>query len=239
VFVGYSTVLKMPDTRSTVKVDDRDENLIQKVLQKLLADETLMTRIVNTVTVILEKQYGEKIKALEQKVDYLERHVERKCEIAEQYTRLNNVRVFGVPKQPNEEINKVFIDLCKDKLNINLTENDIDCCHRLPAKDNQIPPIIVRFVRRDVKQLIYNNKKRLIRTKITIREDLTSHRLGVLKYAVSRLGNKSVWSNNGKIFVKINNYIHKIYNKTDLDKLAGEPSSSEPTLPTTPGFVKN
>ncbi|KAK9729452.1 hypothetical protein QE152_g15939 [Popillia japonica] len=51
----------------------------------------------------------------------------------------------------------------------------IDCCHRLPGKQPNHRPILVKFVTRDIKKRVYANKKKLKGSKIVIREDLTAY----------------------------------------------------------------
>ena len=50
----------------------------------------------------------------------------------------------------------------------------------------------------------YINKKLLKRTKVSITESLTPHRVAQLKEAKEKFGYKNVWSNDGRIIYKDN-----------------------------------
>jgi len=165
-----------------------------------------------------------------ERVKQLEDLLEEKSEANEQYTRLNNLRFFGVIEEPNEHIKEKIMEICKERVKVEIKEADIDCCHRLSGNNssNFPRPVIVRFVRRDVKQEIYRNKKKLSGTKITIREDLTAARHRIVKMAVARLGSRNVWTSNAKILIKYNDEIIKIGNEKDLNRVL---ATSRPESP--------
>jgi hypothetical protein len=52
--------------------------------------------------------------------------VEAKANENEQYSWRNNIRIFGLPEAKEENCYKIVIDLCKDKLKIDVTSDDID-----------------------------------------------------------------------------------------------------------------
>ncbi|XP_039275102.1 myoneurin-like, partial [Nilaparvata lugens] len=73
----------------------------------------------------------------------------------EQYQRRNCIRIFGVPEANKEDTDQLVIDVCKDKLGVNIELQDIDRSHRVGrrlavAASNTPPPrpraIIVKFV---------------------------------------------------------------------------------------------
>ncbi|PIK51268.1 hypothetical protein BSL78_11827 [Apostichopus japonicus] len=49
----------------------------------------------------------------------------------EQYSRRNNLRIFGMKEDPNENTMDVFVKLAKEKLKLELNTDFIDRCHRL------------------------------------------------------------------------------------------------------------
>ena len=86
-------------------------------------------------------------------------HEERMNDI-EQYTRKNNVIISGVPSCKNENVPSMIAD-CARSMGVQLSEHDIDTCHRLPAKKNSKNPpnIIVRLVHRHKKNLLIRASK--------------------------------------------------------------------------------
>ncbi|KAK9675180.1 hypothetical protein QE152_g40582 [Popillia japonica] len=49
----------------------------------------------------------------------------------EQYSRINNLRIFGLPENDSEDTNEIVRNLCREKLNIALSSSEIDISHRL------------------------------------------------------------------------------------------------------------
>lgn len=69
----------------------------------------------------------------------------------EQYSRLNNVEVRGVPITKSEDC-RAIIKAVGEKVSCPVTEADIDTCHRVPvARSTDAKNIIVRFTSRDKK----------------------------------------------------------------------------------------
>ena len=63
-------------------------------------------------------------------------------------------------------------------------------------------PIIVKFISYNDRREIFNNKKRLKGTGVSIIESLTSERMQQLKIARDQFGFKDVWSIDGRIMSK-------------------------------------
>ena len=70
--------------------------------------------------------------------------------VIEQYDCRENVRVFGVNKDPGAD---VFIKVVSvtEMTGVIITSNDICTCHRLPSRCKDPKPIVAKIVRRDTK----------------------------------------------------------------------------------------
>lgn len=81
-----------------------------------------------------------------------------------QYGRRNNVEISGIPNNvADSELEKKVIDIYK-KLDVEIVENDIEACHRLPPprnNQNATKKVIVRFVNRKKCEKALKNKKKL------------------------------------------------------------------------------
>lgn len=203
-----------------------DEDIVAKAVEKLLNSSQFMDRMINIICEAVAKQFDEKIKVLEEKVDRLSQEVVTLKEesyvandMLEQYSRRNSLRIFGLPHEKGEDTDKLIVKLCKDKLNVHITEVDIDCSHRLPAKDGFCPPLIVKFCRRSFKNMIYHNKSKLKNSKIVIREDLTRKRMQLFNKVKTLHGPKNVWTSDGAILVKTGSGVKKMVCEGDLQKL--------------------
>lgn len=189
-------------TRSAL---EKDETLIQKIIEKILLNPDFIDKLVLAFDKRLEEQ-SSKTKVLEEKVESLENSVEA----LEQYSRCNSIRIFGVPEVPAEKVEETVIGLFSDKLKVRVPLEEIDICHRLREREGQHRPILVKFCRKSTKNLIYSVKKLLKGTRIVIREDLTSKRMLMIKELSKVLGYKSVFTVNGNVCVSVNNQIKKI-----------------------------
>jgi hypothetical protein len=135
----------------------------------------------------------------------MKREFSTKIDDQEQYTRRANLRVYGVPEGRSEDTNEIVIKLVKEKLNVQITRQDVDRSHRLgkppiDGKKNSPRPIIVRFTSYAARSSVFKEKRRLKGSGVTIREDLTPKRREVLRKAVDVFGLRNAWSLDGKIF---------------------------------------
>jgi len=57
-------------------------------------------------------------------------------------------------------VESTVIDFCKDALGVNVSPGDISIAHRMKAGNrDSVRPIIVRFAKNRVRNLVYNSKK--------------------------------------------------------------------------------
>ena len=82
----------------------------------------------------------------------------------DQYDRINNMIIAGVPEFRNEKVRWIIKEIA-DKLGIDLLDGDIQAAHRLPAEEGEIPKIIAKFNNRDKKvEIIRASKSRKLDT---------------------------------------------------------------------------
>lgn len=151
----------------------------------------------------------------------------QQIESLENYTRVDNIIVHGLPesvaavvgnqgpdqRQPNEDVftsEKIFTDFCRDKLHIGVNPSDISICHRLPAPRNSdrttSRPMIVRFSNRKLKAKIIAARKDLKGTNIYVNEHLTKHTSEMFATARRLVKEKRLlgaWTVNGRLVVKV------------------------------------
>ena len=125
-----------------------------------------------------------------------------------------------------------MIDTLK-KIDVNVTHESISAGHRIGAiSSGRVRPIICKFVSRQHKDLVMNNKHKIKGTEIFINEDLTYLRNKLLTYVKKKVPNvspKSVHSVNGKIACKFStdsdNKWHHFESPKDLLKSEFGPDS--------------
>ncbi|XP_077985930.1 uncharacterized protein LOC144440433 [Glandiceps talaboti] len=141
----------------------------------------------------------------------------------QQYTRRNNLELSGLPEEEDEDTDDIVVRVAA-AAGVNISPDDIDISHRLPRRTNrqgqqQPATIIVKFVRRTVRNKLYNSKKHLKdktarnigytnNNRLYINENLTPTNKHLF-YEANQLRNtkqwKFIWTYNGKIYTRKNN----------------------------------
>lgn len=80
---------------------------------------------------------------------------------SQQYTRLNNLEINGVPETKNENILQI-VESISQAVGVKVNRSSIDACHRVPTRiPNKPKPIVVKFVSRITKdELLAASKKK-------------------------------------------------------------------------------
>jgi len=101
------------------------------------------------------------------------------------YLRRNNLRIRGLTVTQNEDCRKVVTEFIRKNLHVHIGEDDIESAYTISARSRaeqatsspssrQVPPVVmVRFLRRDVRDNVIRNRRLLKSTKYSIVEDLT------------------------------------------------------------------
>lgn len=131
---------------------------IEVANQKLDGQSAMCAQQQETINILLAKMEELKTEnnTLRKRVGDLEARLEEQC----QYTRRNTVEICNIPVQPNENTVKLVQEIGK-AVKMDVKEEMVDACHRLPTNDPQkIPPIVVKFVRRIDKELLMDCKRK-------------------------------------------------------------------------------
>ena len=118
-----------------------------------------------------------------------------------QYSRKNSVRIRGVSKQNEENIESVTIDTLKKEIGVKVEKHDIDIVHRVGRRQENRPRSIL------VKFLIHKTEKTVMRTKknatnVKISEDLApgiKHIFDEVSSNRGFLNFDSIWTIDGRI----------------------------------------
>lgn len=216
---------QMPITRKgssgSSKISEMSiENKIDQLITKI---DTNSAQIISKVesNASLIKTINDKLENLTAKVITVEQECTKNsskiCTISadldslEQYTRRCNLRIYGIRESQAENTDNLVLDLVKNKLNVQLTLNDIDRSHRVGKPQiNRNRAIIVKFCSYRDKQLIFSNKKMLKGSGIIIREDMTHIRQNIVTEAIKMFGIAKIWTRDGKIFCDKEGTVHVV-----------------------------
>ena len=129
------------------------------------------------------------------------------------------LEIHGIPITTGEYTNNIVkkvVSLIEP--DFELADQEISISHRLLAAEGYIPPIIVKFTRRDTRNKIYSQKRNLSskkasdlgyqqQSRIYINESLTQKGRMLLKKVKEFKNNhhyKFLWTRHGKVFLKKN-----------------------------------
>lgn len=151
---------------------------------------------------------------------------------SEQYSRLANMEISGMPVSPRENLTEC-VRVLADKLALtDFQTTDILAIHRLPAKRDSTPVVLIRFASVGVKDRWMGARAKLrslvesgTTSKLYFNENLTRANKELFWLARTRGKEKRfkyVWVKGGKIFAKKNESapLVRIIFPSDVDKIA-------------------
>lgn len=201
--------------RKTRNCEESKEEITKRVVQECLRDPAMLQllkdsvreAIVSELKVTIDRN-TEVIRQLElslqerdNKILKLEQQLSEKTDSLEQYQRRQCLRIFGIPEQDGEDTDNIAIDVAS-KIGVKLETCDIDRSHRVGKKSDRPRPVIVKFISYRKRREVFQNKKQLKGSGITVREDLTQIRYKLLKDCITKFGVTNVWTIDGAIHVK-------------------------------------
>lgn len=145
---------------------------------------------------------------LKREIDREKQQTQLKLNDMEQYGRRNNIRIDGIENKDGEiadETTKVVIQKLNTKMkNLNITEKDIDACHRIGETKSGKRQIIVKFVSRQTRDRVIRSRKLFRDDSIYLNEDLTKLTETVLMSVKRKMTDEvhAVWSRDCKIYYK-------------------------------------
>ena len=131
----------------------------------------------------------------------------------EQYTRRENIEISGIAGDiHHNDLDQTVVDLL-GRINVNISTNDIEACHKLPDKQNP-NNVIVRFANRKIAIDCFRKKKLLkeqndpLVNSCFISENLSPAMKELMVECKSLQQDNlitSVWTYNGSIKIKFKN----------------------------------
>ena len=151
----------------------------------------------------------------------------------QQYSRRNNIRVFGIPEKPDEDTDALVCSIA-ERIGVRITSHDIDRSHRVgkrmpipsqppsyasaahsdQSRQNPSRPIIVKFVSHKSKLALIRNRRKLKGSKVVVAEDLTKKKATLLSKTSSHEKVRTAWTTDGRVFAMI-----KTMNGREMRKL--------------------
>ena len=124
-----------------------------------------------------------------------------------QYSRRTNLLIHGVEEEGNggrgEDTDAKVTEILHTKLGLQETfvPKDISRSHRLgKPKNGKKRPIIVRFTSYNTKKMVFDEKKKLKGSGVSITENLSPERYDLYQKCMTKFEKENVWTLDGRIF---------------------------------------
>lgn len=209
-------------------ITERQKNDLKNVLDEFFSDKTFFDTFAVKVADIVSQKMMVHIEKLDTRISALEKHMNNiqgdneelrmKVDTLEQQSKCNQLRVFGVPEDGNENVKEKLLDIFENKINVN--DCQLENCYRLGPfnRTAKYPrPILATFINEQHRNKIFQNKKNLKGSRIAITEELTKIRYELLILSKDKYGKGNVWTYDGNIYTNINGKKHRIRNTEDLN----------------------
>ena len=103
----------------------------------------------------------------------------------------------------------IIVDICKNKLKLDISTNDISRSHFIGKVRNWKSQVIVRFLSYRCREKVYNSKRNLKNDadRIFITENLTKTRTNLVKSLADLKYNQNIktcWITDGRVYAKLN-----------------------------------
>lgn len=193
--------------------------------------ETMVSEIHDAIIIefspkfnIIEKQlksYLHAIEILENRVTQLE----AKVDDYEQEAKLDSLLFNGVKQNPSQNLNPSINHIIRYQMGLSsIANSDVVSVHRfrLGSSNSQRPdkvaPVLVKFRSKDIASAVFKAKKNLANSGIFVSENLTKKKRELLNAARDKFGNRCVWSDQGRVFVRQSSVspIQRIWGIDDL-----------------------
>ena len=128
---------------------------IASKLDKLLENDEKKTNEMKEMLTLV-RQMQEELR----KKDLIITKLQNELDGSQQYQRINNLIISGIPQYEREDTDEIVMQLGR-AIGVDIEKRDIDVSHRLQRNAKNQVPIIVKFVRRTKKIEILKNRRKL------------------------------------------------------------------------------
>lgn len=215
----------MPLTKEQiVEIND----IIKKSIESVFSNETFMKKMVKKISESLESKINGKIQDCKKKMEeryqdceikmrVLEENLHERLDALEQHSRKKNLRIYGVQETANEDTTDALISIF-ERSNLLIPKEEVFSCYRIRQEKDGPRPIFLQLKKIETKHGLLRNIRKLKGQRIFVTEDLTTHRLKLLKAAKEKYGMKNVWTADGRVFAIENNSKIRIGKMCDLNR---------------------
>ena len=203
-------------------LDDRILNALVTRLKPTIHE--ILTEFRISMEVMIKNQVSEMVQTLSEPLHSQIRDltgemkvVNLKLDAIENEQRLNCLIVQGIPVSADvnsanrTDVAQPLLSYFRDKLNLEIDDNDIDIAYKLPrGQHTKPPPILIKFTSRRVRDYVYYSRRPARsdyqhHNTVFINEYLTRHNANLFSHARSLVKDKRIfktWTRAGYTFIK-------------------------------------
>ena len=167
-------------------------NLLSEKFHEVEAERKLKEEIIKSLCTQISFLHDE-LKKMETQVDQ-----------QVQYSRRNCFLFHGIKEEKDKDTNNIIINTVKKEMDIEILPKDLDRSYQIgnSRTKKKERPIMLKFIRYNLRHKIFKNKKLLKGKGVSITESLTKDCMALLNETREIYGFKNVWTSAGKIFFK-------------------------------------
>ncbi|KAK3094603.1 hypothetical protein FSP39_003922 [Pinctada imbricata] len=130
----------------------------------------------------------------------------------EQYSRKNNVKIFGLKESEKENTEKEVTTFLKKEAGITVNPEEIVAVHRIPGKDDRARPILLKLKNSEVKARVIRQRSDIKKKKIGVRlaDDVTYENTKLMERLSDHEMIEATWFFNGSVYGKVNGTERKV-----------------------------
>ena len=139
-------------------------DLILKLEKTMLSRFDDLDKEISNIKDIVIKELQLENQRLRKKVSDLQKKVysaEENINSLEQYGRRNNIEITGIPESVEDKKLEETVVKVLNQIDLNVSNNDIEACHRLGKLKDKPRKTIIRFVNRKFAKKALLNRKEL------------------------------------------------------------------------------
>ncbi len=200
---------EIEDLKSTVSLLVSGTEALNNLQQRSEVDIEVLQSTVESMEEIQDKTSTEVTKQFEASNEALN-SIEDRIDDLEQENKSNNIRIFGMDEEDDEDLKTNVISLVTNRLQVHMEPEDIKDIGRMGKKRDKVRDILIKFRSKTLRDKIYNKRKLLRRNErdnmIFINEDLTNQR-SKLFFEARKLRRREkifgTWTQAGNIMIKV------------------------------------
>jgi hypothetical protein len=136
------------------------------------------------------------------------------------HSRRKVLLFHGITEDNKEDVTNKILAIFSGQMNLPLSTNAIEVCHRLGANKKGARPVLVRFSTSEQRRQVWKSKTSLKGSKVSVSEFLTKARQEVFVAARGHFGVSKCWSADGTIVILLpDNSRRKIFTMGELRQL--------------------